>query len=188
MSATATPAACGRRIIQVEERVPLWEALPLSLQHLFAMFGASVLVPFLFKIDPATVLLMNGVGTLIYIFITRGRIPAFLGSSFAFLSPVFVVMAATGRYEFALGGFIAAGAVFMLVALFIRFAGIKWIDVLIPPAAMGAVVAIIGLELAPVPVLEPGLVWWVWEQERVMVPEPALEREKVPVPARHSHR
>ena len=77
-----------RRIIGVEEKLPLLESIPLSLQHLFAMFGASVLVPFLFKIDPATVLLMNGIGTILYYFITKGKIPAFLGSSFAFLSPV----------------------------------------------------------------------------------------------------
>ncbi len=138
-----------RRIIGVEEKLPLLESIPLSLQHLFAMFGASVLVPFLFKIDPATVLLMNGIGTILYYFITKGKIPAFLGSSFAFLSPVFIVMGAQS-YEAALGGFIASGLIFMLVAIIIKYTGIKWIDVVFPPAAMGAIVAIIGLELAPV--------------------------------------
>ena len=71
-----------RRIIQVQEKLPLAQTIPLSLQHLFAMFGATVLVPFLFKVNPATSLLMNGIGTLIYLIIAKGRIPAYLGSSF----------------------------------------------------------------------------------------------------------
>lgn len=106
------------------------------------MFGASVLVPILFKINPATVLLMNGVGTLIYIWVTKGKIPAFLGSSFAFILPVFVVMASQG-YSAALGGFIAAGLVFMTVAFIIGRAGIGWLDYVFPPAAMGAIITII---------------------------------------------
>lgn len=146
-----------KRVIQVGEKLPIMEAIPLSFQHLFAMFGASVLVPILFKINPATVLLLNGIGTLLYIFITKGKIPAFLGSSFAFLSPVFVVMAAY-NYQTALGGFIASGLIFITVALIIKYAGIKWIDVVFPPAAMGAIVAIIGLELAPVAAKMAGLV------------------------------
>jgi len=147
----------SRRVIQVEEKLPLWEGIPLSFQHLFAMFGASVLVPILFKINPATVLMMNGIGTLIYIFITKGKIPAFLGSSFAFLSPVFAVMAGSS-YNSALGGFIFTGLLFMGVALIIKFAGNKWLEVVFPPAAMGAIVAIIGLELAPTAAKMAGLV------------------------------
>jgi uracil permease len=139
----------ARRVIQVEEKLPLLEALPLSFQHLFAMFGASVLVPILFKIDPATVLLFNGIGTIIYLVLCKGKTPAFLGSSFAFLSPAFAVMAAHS-YEYALGGFVVSGLIFMATATLIYFVGIKWIDVVFPPAAMGAIVAIIGLELAPV--------------------------------------
>ncbi|WP_371366699.1 Uracil permease [Sporomusa rhizae] len=139
----------ARRIIEVEERPSLLETFPLSLQHLFAMFGATVLVPILFKVNPATVLLFNGIGTLLYIFITKGKIPGYLGSSFAFLSPVFVVLPQYG-YEAALGGFIVVGLVFSLVGLSIRVVGLKWIDVVFPPAAMGAIVAVIGLELAPV--------------------------------------
>jgi len=139
----------ARRIIDVDERPSLVETIPLSLQHLFAMFGATVLVPILFKVNPATVLLFNGIGTLLYIFITKGRIPGYLGSSFAFLSPVFVVLPQYG-YEAALGGFIVVGLIFSLVALSIGAVGMKWIDVVFPPAAMGAIVAVIGLELAPV--------------------------------------
>ena len=101
-----------RQIIQVNERPPLLQSIPLSLQHLFAMFGASVLVPMLFKIDPGTVLLFNGIGTLIYLFLCQGKVPAYLGSSFAFLSPVFAVMT-TLSYNAALGGFIASGLIFI---------------------------------------------------------------------------
>lgn len=147
----------SKRVIQVEERLPFLETLPLSFQHLFAMFGASVLVPILFKIDPATVLLLNGIGTLLYIVITKNKIPAFLGSSFAFLSPVFAVLAQYD-YQTALGGFVVSGLIFMAVATIIKYAGIKWIDVVFPPAAMGAIVAIIGLELAPVAAKMAGLV------------------------------
>ena len=77
----------NRRIIQVEEKVPPKLLIPLSIQHMFAMFGASVLVPFLFGINPAVVLFMNGVGTLLFILITKGKAPAYLGSSFAFIAP-----------------------------------------------------------------------------------------------------
>ena len=145
-----------KREIQVEEKLPLIQTLPLSFQHLFAMFGATVLVPILFKVNPATVLLFNGIGTLLYLFICKGRIPAYLGSSFAFLSPVFVVL---GKYDYsaALGGFIVVGLIFSLVALIISAVGTKWIDVVFPPAAMGAIVAVIGLELAPVAAQMAGL-------------------------------
>jgi uracil permease len=145
----------SRRVIQVEEKVPLLQGIPLSLQHLFAMFGASVLVPTLFKIDPSIVLLMNGIGTLLYLVLCKGKAPAFLGSSFAFLSPVFVVLGADkgmwgANYPLALGGFIAAGCVFIAVALIIWRFGPGWISYVLPPATMGPIVALIGLELAGV--------------------------------------
>ncbi len=138
-----------KRTIQVEERLPLLQTLPLSLQHLFAMFGATVLVPFLFKVNPSTSLLFNGIGTLLYIFLTKGKIPSYLGSSFAFISPVLVILPKYG-YGAAQSGFIAFGLIFCLVSLLIKYVGTKWIDVIFPPAAMGAIVAVIGLELAPV--------------------------------------
>lgn len=150
-----------REIIQVEQRVPLLKAIPLSLQHLFAMFGASVLVPILFNnaakaqvVDPALVLMMNGVGTLIYLFVCRGKAPAFLGSSFAFIAPTItcITLASTPGvgFQHALGGFVMAGVIFTLVSLIIRVAGRNWLNIVLPPAAMGAIVALIGLELAPV--------------------------------------
>ncbi len=139
-----------RRIIHVEEKLPVLQTIPLSLQHLFAMFGATVLVPFLLKVDPSTALFMNGVGTLIYLTICKWRLPSYLGSSFAFISPVLAVTSTSGMtYGDAQGGFIAFGLCFILIGLMIRKIGTKWIDVLFPPAAMGSIVAIIGLELAP---------------------------------------
>lgn len=138
-------------IIQVEQRPPLGMGIALSLQHLFAMFGASVLVPILFKIDPSVVLLMNGIGTLLFIFITKGKAPAFLGSSFAFLAPTFIILGdpiIADNYALALGGFVVVGIIFMLVAGIIKLFGTKWVDIVMPPAAMGSVIALIGLELA----------------------------------------
>lgn len=146
----------NNKIIPVDQKLPLLQTIPLSLQHLFAMFGATVLVPILFQVNPATILLFNGIGTLLYLFICRGQVPAYLGSSFAFLSPVFLVLPQYG-YEAALGGFIVVGAIFCLVALLIRKVGTGWIDVVFPPAAMGAIVAVIGLELMPTAASMAGL-------------------------------
>ncbi|MFD1172123.1 uracil permease [Oceanobacillus picturae] len=140
------------REIKVDERLPILKSLPLSFQHLFAMFGSTVLVPVLFGINPATILLMNGIGTLIYLFMTKGKIPAYLGSSFAFLSPVAVVLgnyAGGEGYSYVLGGFLAVGIVLTLVAFIVKMVGTSWIDVIFPPAAMGPIVAVIGLELVP---------------------------------------
>jgi len=128
-----------RRAIGVSERPPLLQTIPLSLQHLFAMFGATVLVPILFHINPATVLLFNGIGTLLYLFICKGKIPAYLGSSFAFISPVLLLLPL--GYEVALGGFIMCGVLFCLVSFIVKKAGTGWLDVMFPPAAMGAIVA-----------------------------------------------
>ncbi|WP_118987003.1 uracil permease [Photorhabdus sp. CRCIA-P01] len=137
-----------RRTIGVDERPPFLQTVPLSFQHLFAMFGATVLVPILFKINPATVLLFNGIGTLLYLVICKGKVPAYLGSSFAFISPVLLLLPL--GYELALGGFIICGVLFCLVSLIVKVAGRSWINVLFPPAAMGAIVTVIGLELAGV--------------------------------------
>ena len=112
----------ARRIIEIHEKLTVLESLPLSFQHLTAMFGATILVPILLGVDPAIALLMNGIGTLIYTWITKGDIPAYLGSSFAFISPVFLVIAGYG-YQAALGGFIVSGLVFITVALLFKFLG-----------------------------------------------------------------
>lgn len=157
-----------RKIIQVEEKVPIKLLIPLSVQHMFAMFGASVLVPFLFGINPAIVLFMNGVGTLLFILITKGKAPAYLGSSFAFLAPAGVVISKFG-YEYALGGFIAVGFCGCILSFIIYKFGSNWIDIVLPPAAMGPVVALIGLELAGTAANQAGLLEEYIKPENLIV-------------------
>ena len=146
----------SQKTIDTTERPPLLTTIPLSLQHLFAMFGSTVLVPILFHVNPATVLLFNGIGTLFYLILCKGKIPAYLGSSFAFLSPVFLVLSQYS-YEAALGGFIVVGIVFCIVSFIVHTIGTSWIDVIFPPASMGAIVAVIGLELMPTAASMAGL-------------------------------
>ena len=146
----------NKRIIQVDEKVPVKLLIPLSIQHMFAMFGASVLVPFVLGINPAIVLFMNGLGTLLFILITKGRAPAYLGSSFAFLAPAGIVISKWG-YDYALGCFVAVGFCGCILALIIYKFGSEWINVVLPPAAMGPVVALIGLELAGTAASNAGL-------------------------------
>ena len=146
----------NKRIIQVDEKVPVKLLIPLSIQHMFAMFGASVLGPFVFGINPAIVLFMNGLGTLLFILITKGRAPAYLGSSFAFLAPAGIVISKWG-YDYALGCFVAVGFCGCILALIIYKFGSEWINVVLPPAAMGPVVALIGLELAGTAASNAGL-------------------------------
>lgn len=134
--------------VDVNEKVPLKKAIPLSIQHLFAMFGASILVPILFNIDPTTVLFFNGVGTLLYAFITKKGIPAYLGSSFAYLAPTFLLFSEGYSFQSVQSGFVVSGLVFSVVAIIIGYSGTGWVNKLFPPAAMGAIVTIIGLELA----------------------------------------
>ena len=146
----------SHKIIQVDEKVPFNLLIPLSIQHMFAMFGASVLVPFVLGINPAIVLFMNGLGTLLFILITKGRAPAYLGSSFAFLAPAGIVISKWG-YDYALGCFVAVGFCGCILALIIYKFGSEWINVVLPPAAMGPVVALIGLELAGTAASNAGL-------------------------------
>lgn len=148
-----------KNFVDVEEKLPLLQTIPLSLQHLFAMFGSTVLVPFLLHVNPATALFMNGIGTLLYLWICKGKLPAYLGSSFAFISPVLAVLATPGlTYGDAQGGFIAFGISFIILSFIVDKVGVAWIDVLFPPAAMGAIVAIIGLELAPLSMTMAGFI------------------------------
>ena len=149
----------NKRIIQVDEKVPFKMLVPLSIQHMFAMFGASVLVPFVFGINPAVVL---------FIMITKGRAPAYLGSSFAFLAPAGIVISKWG-YSYALGGFVAVGFCGCVLSLIIYKFGSDWIDVVLPPAAMGPVVALIGLELAGTAASNAGLKDEVIDSKNVIV-------------------
>lgn len=136
-----------RKIIQVQDKVPVKLLIPLSIQHMFAMFGASVLVPFILGINPAIVLFMNGIGTMIFIVLTKGKAPAYLGSSFAFLGPAALVIDKWG-FPYAQGGFVVVGLVGCVIAGIVYKFGTDWINVVLPNAAMGPVVALIGLELA----------------------------------------
>ena len=159
-----------RRIIQVEEKVPLNLLIPLSIQHMFAMFGASVLVPFVFGINPAVVLFMNGVGTLLFILVTKGKAPAYLGSSFAFLAPATLVINNPDMgYAYALGGFVAVGFIGCILSFVIYKFGSDWIDVVLPPAAMGPVVALIGLELSGTAASNAGLLDEVIDPKNLIV-------------------
>ena len=158
----------NQRIIQVEDKVPFQLLLPLSIQHMFAMFGASVLVPFIFGINPALVLFMNGVGPLIFIAVTKGQAPAYLGSSFAFLAPAGIVIAEMG-YEYALGGFVAVGFCGCVLSFIIYKCGTDWIDIVLPPAAMGPVVALIGLELSGSAASNAGLLDETIDMKNVIV-------------------
>ena len=149
----------SRRIIGIDERPPIGQFIPLSLQHMFAMFGASVLVPILFGINSSIVLFMNGLGTLMFIFVTKGRAPAYLGSSFAFIAPtLYLIQNHPGGFRAAQGGYVVVGLAGCLVAFIIYKCGTNWIDVVLPPAAMGPVVALIGLELAGTAAGNAGLV------------------------------
>ncbi|GAB7388063.1 uracil permease [Bacillaceae bacterium] len=138
-------------VLDVHERPGIAKGFALSFQHLFAMFGATILVPFLTKLDPAVALLSSGLGTLVYLVITQGKIPAYLGSSFAFIAPIISVSQAEGPGQ-AMFGCLLAGAVYGVVALLIAKYGVDWLDRLLPPVVIGSVVIVIGLGLASVAV------------------------------------
>ncbi|MDD1723563.1 MAG: uracil permease [Methanospirillum sp.] len=142
--------------IPVDAIPPLSMLIPLSLQHLFAMFGATVLVPVLLGINPATVLLFNGIGTLIFIVVCQFKVPAYLGSSFAIIAPSMMVIGTYG-YGAVLSGYIASGVFFLLIALVIYRFGSGWVRIVFPDVVMGSVVAVIGLGLAPTAIKLSGL-------------------------------
>ncbi|SHH44738.1 uracil permease [Clostridium collagenovorans DSM 3089] len=133
--------------VDVDERLPIGKSIPLSFQHLFAMMGATILVPMLTGLNPSIALFGSGIGTIIYILCTKGRIPAYVGSSFAFIAPM---QLATAKYgvNAMLFGLIGAGLVYVVVALIIKFAGVDWLNKLLPPVVVGSVVIVIGLGLA----------------------------------------
>lgn len=144
-------------VIAPDERLPWPQTAVMGMQHVIAMFGATVLAPILMGFDPNLAILMSGLGTLIFFLITGGRVPSYLGSSFAFIG---VVIGATGyvgkglnpNIGVALGGIIACGAAYTAIGLLVQAVGTRWIEKLMPPVVTGAVVAVIGLNLASVPV------------------------------------
>ncbi|WP_026559425.1 solute carrier family 23 protein [Bacillus sp. J37] len=121
--------------------------LALSFQHLFAMFGATILVPFLVELDPAVALISSGLGTIAFLLITKGQVPAYLGSSFAFITPIIVAKASAGIGAAMVGSFLA-GLVYGIIALLIKGTGHKWIMKILPPVVVGPVIIVIGLGLA----------------------------------------
>lgn len=141
------------KVFDISEVPPIKEAVPLSFQHVFAMFGATILVPLLTGLDPAVTLFTSGLGTLLFHLITKGKIPAYLGSSFAFIAPI---IAATKTFGIrgAFTGMMAAGLVYIAVFAIISLTGINWIEKILPSIVVGPVVMIIGLSLAPTAISE----------------------------------
>ncbi|MFD1440684.1 MULTISPECIES: uracil-xanthine permease family protein [Lacticaseibacillus] len=134
-------------VLDIHDKPGFGQWVGLSIQHLFAMFGSTVLVPILVGLDPSIALFSSGVGTLIYILITRGKIPAYMGSSFSFIVVMQSLMKTTG-YPGIAQGTIAVGCVYLIVALIVNFAGSAWIDKALPPIVVGPIVMVIGLSLA----------------------------------------
>ena len=141
-------------VLAIDEKPKLGQWLLLSIQHLFAMFGATVLVPTLTGMDPAIALISSGIGTLVFIAITRGKVPSYLGSSFAFINPIIAIkaMEQVTTNEVPVGSFLVGsflvGVVYSLVALLIAKAGTNWLMKLLPPIVVGPVIMVIGLGLA----------------------------------------
>ena len=141
------------KIYDIEDVPPLGKSIPLSFQHVFAMFGATILVPLLTGLDPSVTLFCSGLGTLIFHLVNKGKVPAYLGSSFAFIAPIIAVSKTYGA-QGAFMGMIGAGLVYAVVFVIIAIVGLKWIDRVLPPVVVGPVVMIIGLSLTPVAIGE----------------------------------
>ncbi|HHV65259.1 MAG TPA: uracil permease [Peptococcaceae bacterium] len=135
--------------VQIHERLSLSKTIPLGLQHVFAMFGATVLVPFLTGLSPAVALLSSGIGTIAFLLLTGSKIPAYLGSSFAYIGVLTYFIKDQNNVAVAMGGALAIGIIYILVFLLMSVFGTSWIHRLVPPIVAGPVVAIIGLSLTP---------------------------------------
>ncbi len=135
-------------VVAPDERLSWPRTLGLGAQHVVAMFGATFLVPVLTGFPPATTLLFSGVGTILFLLITGNRLPSYLGSSFSVIAPVTAAVAAQGTGS-ALGGIVAVGLLLILVGAVVHLAGTRWLDLTLPPVVTGAVVALIGFNLAP---------------------------------------
>ena len=150
-----------RGVIAPDERLPAPQTLAMGLQHVVAMFGSTVFAPLLMGFNPNIAILMSGVGTLIFFLVVGGRVPSYLGSSFSFIG---VVIAASGysgsganaNIALALGGIVACGVVYALIGLVVMGIGVRWIERLMPPVVTGSVVAVIGLNLAPIAIKSHG--------------------------------
>ena len=150
-------------LFDTNEKPPIIQMLILAFQHVFAMFGATILVPILVNdaagcevIPISTALLACGVGTLLYILCTKGKSPVFLGSSFAFITPIVLAYSKGGMSGFATG-IITVGLIYIIISLIIKYSGKEWIDKLLPPVVIGPMIMIIGLSLAPNAIKQIGL-------------------------------
>jgi len=144
-------------VVAPDERLPWAQTAVMGVQHVIAMFGATVLAPILMGFDPNVAILMSGLGTLIFFVVTGGRVPSYLGSSFAFIGVVIAASAYAGKgpnanMGVALGGIIACGLVYTLIGALVQAIGTGWIERFMPPVVTGAVVAVIGLNLAGIPI------------------------------------
>jgi putative pyrimidine permease RutG len=145
------------QIIATDERLPWPQTLLMGLQHTFAMFGATVLAPLLMGFDPNLMIFISGLGTLLFFVLVGGRVPSYLGSSFAVIGAVIAVTGYTGHginpnLGIALGGTIACGILYILIGLVVMAVGTSWVERFMPPVVTGAVVMAIGLNLAPIAV------------------------------------
>ena len=137
-----------RKVIGVDDRVPPTRAIPLGIQHMMSMFGSTVLVPALTGLNPNVAIMCSGIGTIIYLLLTKNKIPSYLGSSFAFISPILAATAATGSVSTALSGVVVAGLVYFVVAGIIKLVGTDWLDTLLPPVLVASVMIVIGVGLS----------------------------------------
>ncbi|WP_075891424.1 uracil-xanthine permease family protein [Actinomyces provencensis] len=143
-------------VVAPDERLSWPRTFGIGAQHVVAMFGATFLVPLITGFPPSTTLFFSAIGTLLFFLITAGHLPSYLGSSFALIAPILAVSQTLGQ-EYALGGIIATGATLALVGIVVHFAGVRWIDAIMPPVVTGAIVALIGFNLAPAA--------WNWVKE-----------------------
>jgi uracil-xanthine permease len=145
------PVAAGAShdfVVAPDERLSWPRTIGIGAQHVVAMFGATFLVPVLTGFPPATTLLFSGIGTLLFLIITGNRLPSYLGSSFSVIAPVIAATAASGTGS-ALGGLVAVGLALVIIGVVVHVLGTHWIDVVLPPVVTGAIVALIGFNLAP---------------------------------------
>ncbi|MBC6308251.1 uracil permease [Listeria sp. FSL L7-1582] len=151
MTEETTPENYVKPVLDIHEK-PAWNKwIVLSIQHLFTMFGSTIFVPTVTHLNPSVALISSGLGTLAYLIITRGKIPAYLGSSFAFIAPITMLLTAKsgGGPGAVMVGTFSVGVVYAIVALIVYYVGIEWIQRVLPPIVVGPVIMVIGLSLAP---------------------------------------
>jgi uracil-xanthine permease len=151
------PSADGARVVAPDERLPWPQMFAMGVQHVVAMFGSTVLAPLLMGFDPNLCIFMSGIGTLLFFVLVGGRVPSYLGSSFAFIGLVIAVTGYGGHgpnlnIPVALGGIIACGVAYAIIGVIVAATGTHWIEKLMPPVVTGAIVCVIGLNLAPIAV------------------------------------